>query len=151
MTQTRNFPLTFELRRPDASGEFPLYQPQSIGDVDELARLALGATLVHELPLPPIDSLPHAVRWPAPTTHRAEEDRLAAEDDGRLAEEEPVTPAAVLPQPVRPPGYRGDHRMVEPDDLLLPLLALGVVGSLLMIVVQVALLQVAIRVSGAVL
>lgn len=82
---------------------------------------------------------------------RAEEDRVRAEDDGRLAEEDGYALAVVMPQPVRPPGYRGDHRMVEPDGLLLPLLALGVVGGLLMIAVQVALLQVAIRVSGAVL
>jgi hypothetical protein len=63
-----------------------------------------------------------------------------------------VVLAEVMPQPqVRPPGYRGRRRMAAPDDLLLPLLALGVVGGLLMIAVQVALLQVAIRVSGAVL
>lgn len=120
------------LRRSDATGEFPFYQPQTIGNVDEQARRALEATLVHQFPLPPIDSLPEAVRRPAPTTHRA---------------------AQPEPDPVRPPGYRGTRRMVAPPPATpsWPWLVLPLVGALLMVLTQVALLQVAIRVSGAVL
>ncbi len=79
------------LRRPDASGEFPLYRPASFGDVDRMARAALEATLVLPTPTPPLDSLPDAVRRPAPSVHAAE----------------PLYPP-------RPPGYRGARRMVEP-------------------------------------
>jgi len=93
---------------------------------------------------------------PVPDTVWAEAARLRAAD----AETQPVIDlAAVMPQPSkvppprrRPLFYRRRHEMVEPPrDLLVPLLALGVAGGLLMIAVQVALLQVAIRVSGAVL
>jgi len=80
------------LRRADASGEFPFYQPQTIGDVDVMARAALEATLVHAFPLPPLDSLPEAVRRPAASLHRAE----------------------VPPPRRRPLFYRGLRRMVEP-------------------------------------
>lgn len=133
MTQTRNYPLTFEVRRSDVSGEFPLYQPQTIGDVDQLARQALEATLVHAFPLPPLASLPEEVRRPAPSVHRA---------------------APPEPKPEkRPRGYRGTRRMVVPPprDPSWPWLVLPIAAAVLMVTVQVALLQVAIHVSGAVL
>jgi len=62
--------------------------------------------------------------------------------------------AAVMPQPSeRPPGYRGTRRLVEPSREVpsWPWLLVPVVGHVLLVLAQVALLQVAIRVSGAVL
>lgn len=134
MTQTRNYPLTFEVRRSDVSGEFPLYQPQTIGDVDQLARQVLEATLVHAFPLPPLDSLPEEVRRPAPSVH-----------PGTL-------PVLELPYPPKPPGYLGVHR--HPDDVPPPVkprkavpgwlsavlsFAGGVVGGVAVVVVAVFL------------
>jgi hypothetical protein len=118
------------LRRAAATGEFPFHRPASVGDVDQLARQALEATLVHAVPLPPIDSLPDAVRRPAPTVHGAE-----------------AKPAR------RPFFYRGQRRKAGPprEAPLWPLLVLPLAGNVLVLLAQVALLAVAIRVSGAVL
>jgi len=62
------------LRRSDVSGEFPLYQPGTIAVVDQ-PRAALEATLVHEAPLLPLDSLPAEVRSPAPSVYAGEQAR----------------------------------------------------------------------------
>jgi hypothetical protein len=70
------------------------------------------------------------------------------------AETQPVVDlAAVMPEPdCRPPGYRGTRRMVEPPrDPSWEWFALPTLGAVVHVLAQVALLQVAIKVSGAVL
>lgn len=73
------------LRRPDATGEIPVYRPATIGDldapVDELTRLALGETLIL-----PVDAVPAPARHAAPT----------------------------VCEPSRPPRYRGVRRAADP-------------------------------------
>lgn len=103
----RPMPLTFDLRRPDASGEFPFYQPQTIGDVDELARLALGATLVL-----PINAEPPPPRHAVPTVYMP---ALAAAETQPVIDLAAVTSVLDLPYPPCPPGYLGAHR--HPDDV----------------------------------
>lgn len=96
-------------RRPDSTGEMPVYEPKTIGivpgaaglaDVDtkillrgseELARLQLGETLIL-----PVDAEPAPPRHAAPTVYLP----------GSA-----VSLAEVLPQPEkRPPDYRGRYR-----------------------------------------
>jgi hypothetical protein len=69
------------LRRPDASGEFPIIRPVGI---DKLAELSAGETLVL-----PLDAEPHTPRHAASTVYPQPE------------EEE---------QDERPDRYRGTHR-----------------------------------------
>jgi hypothetical protein len=73
------------LRRPDVSGEHPIYQPKTIGVVDEPTRLAAGETLVL-----PVDATPVVPRPPVPAVY---------------------LPA---PFEVPPPRYRGEHRKADP-------------------------------------
>ncbi len=157
MTQTRNYPLTFDLRRPDASGEFRLYQPRTIGDVDELARLALGATLVLPVnaePAPPRHAVP-TVYMPAP--EQAEVFDPFAGWSAHEVETQPVIDlAAVMPQPepeVRKPLFgRGTHRPPPRVALSPGAWMLTGAGLLVLVVAVVAAVSVvAIRVSGAVL
>lgn len=100
-------------RRPDSTGEMPVYEPTTIGIVagaagladvetaillrgsEELARLALGETLIL-----PVGAQPAPPRHAAPTVYLP----------GPA-----VSLAEVLPQPdVRPPGYRGTRRKSDP-------------------------------------
>ena len=105
------------LRRSDASGEFPFYQPDTIGDVDELARLALGATLVLPInaePAPPRHAVPTVYMPALPDTVWAEAARMRAAE----AETQPVIDlAAVMPAPVvedhTPLWAQGRHRRLS--------------------------------------
>lgn len=72
------------LRRPDATGEHPIYIPQTIARVDEPTRLATGETLVL-----PVDATPVVPRPAAPTVYL------------------PLVGAS-------PPRYRGEHRREDP-------------------------------------
>lgn len=85
----------------------------------------------------------------------------AARDRAEEAVTQPVIDlAAAMPQPEkvppprrRPLFYRRRHQMVEPPPAMpsWPWLALPLIGAGLLLAAHVALLQVAIRVSGAVL
>lgn len=74
------------LRRPDVSGEFPVYNPNTIGIVDELHRLSAGETLIL-----PVGATPALARHAAPTVYRPAQQ-----------EEE------------RPEGYQARHRAANP-------------------------------------
>jgi hypothetical protein len=91
------------LRRPDATGEHPVYRPGGLVDrpagLAELARLSAGETLV--LPV-------EAVPYPAPPV-------IAA-----------VYPARHAALPERPDGYRGRRRRPVPGWAML-LIGAGVI------------------------
>jgi hypothetical protein len=76
-------------RRPDATGEIPVYNPKTIAVVD-------AVTEVMPVPAPPFPTVADEAGW------------CAAENAGPFAE--------VVPQPfeVAPPRYRGDHRKADP-------------------------------------
>lgn len=85
---TRNLTYTINppaLRRSDASGEFPVYNPATIGIVDELHRLSAGETLVL-----PVGATPALARHAAPTVYRPTQ------------------------QEDRPEGYQARHRAANP-------------------------------------
>jgi len=75
------------LRRPDATGELPIYRPAG---VEELARLSAGETLIL-----PTDAPAHTPRHAVPAVYpQPEED--APQPDGR------------------PDGYQSRHRAADP-------------------------------------